>query len=138
MESNINYIVKHFNNIKEKQNFYFLRWLAEMDKNEKYTNYICNTIAKYIHSKNTTMPFLDIFVVDNYVYIYTQYPGKWIGKKGKDIEELQHIINYNSDGELTHNFKLNVIEPNKTNFNTVMNYLHSYRNQNNYKKTNKS
>jgi hypothetical protein len=125
-----NYIIKHFNNKKETVNFYFLRWLAEINKNEKDTNYVCNVIAKYMHGKKIVLPFLDIFVVDNNVYIYTQYPGKWIGEKGKDVDELQRMINYNKDGELVHDFKLHIIKPNKTNFNTIMNFLNGYKKQN--------
>ena len=125
-----NYIIKHFNNKKETVNFYFLRWLAEINKNEKDTNYICNVIAKYMHGKKIVLPFLDIFVVDNNVYIYTQYPGKWIGEKGKDVDELQRMINNNKDGELVHDFKLNIIKPTKTNFNTIMNFLRGYNKNN--------
>lgn len=122
-----NYIIKHFNNKKEKRDFYFLRWLSEINKNEKDTNYVCNKIAKFIHNKNTNLPFLDIFVVDDNVFIYTPRPGKWLGEKACMIDELQHMLNYNTDGVQVHDFQLRIIEPENTNYNTVMNFLRGYK-----------
>ena len=122
MEKNTNYIIKRFNNKKEKPNFYFLRWLSEVNKDQKVTNYVCHMIANYMSSKNSILPFLDIFVVDDNVFVYTQCPGKWIGEKGCVTDELKRMLNYNSNGELVHDFKLRIIEPDNTNYNCVMNF----------------
>lgn len=122
-----NYIIKSFNNKKKKPDFYFLRWLAEINKNEKETNYVCQIIAKYMASKSYTLPLLDVFVVDDTVFIYTQYPGKWIGEKASNIEDLQHLLNYKANGEMVHNFKINIVKPVKTNFNNVMSFLRGYK-----------
>ena len=53
-----NYVVKRLNDKKEEHDFYFLRWLAEINKNEKDTDYVCQMIilnGNPLHSpeKNT-------------------------------------------------------------------------------------
>lgn len=125
-----NYVIKSLNDKKEEHDFYFLRWLAEINKNEKDTNYVCMSIAKYFYEKGEILPFLDVFVVDNNVYIYTKYPGKWIGEKGKDIDELKHFVNYNTNGEMIHNFTFSIINSDKSNFNSILKFLNGYKKQN--------
>lgn len=125
-----NYVIKRLNDKKEEHDFYFLRWLAEINKNEKDTNYVCRSIAKYFYEKGEILPFLDVFVVDNNVYIYTKCPGKWIGEKGKDIDELKYFVNYNTKGEMIHDFTFSIMNSDKSNFNSVMNFLNGYKKQN--------
>ena len=120
------YVIKSFNKLKDRPNFYFLRWMADIHKDKKVTDYVCQMIAKYITSKEHKLPFLDVFVVDDNVFIYTPYPGKWIGKKGTDVDELQNTLNHNAKGEETHQFKVRIIEPTKTNYNAVMGHIRGY------------
>lgn len=104
----IKYLKKHLT--AHPKHYYFLRWLAEYVKDEKKTKDALHSIAYYISEKNLNLPYLDIFVVGDTVYVHTSRPGLWIGKAGSNHEAVEHRMNFNLKEEKIANFELTYIE----------------------------
>ena len=118
-----NYIKKQIRKVRgNKRSFYFLRWLADIVKNEEDTKHVCSTIGSFLFEEHETYPFLDVFVVDDMVYIYTHRPGYWIGKGGETVNKLIYKLNHNVDGDQIYDFKLSFVEPKGTNFNSIITF----------------
>ena len=95
------------------KHYCFLRWLAELIKDEKVTKDVYSSIAYWLFTHDDTAKYLqfsDIFVVDNIVYIYTFRPGLWIGKAGRTVDDLMHSMNYNARDKKIHDYRINFIE----------------------------
>lgn len=114
-------------NVAHPKNYYFLRWLVELvrDKNRTFDAY--GAIVGFLYNRQQDMrtnvyetyPFTDIFVIDNYVYIYTRRPGMWIGKGGETLDAVEKRLNYNSHGDLIDNYKIRILEDT----NSAMTYI---------------
>ena len=127
------YLLKYFNSNRSSKNykyvrdnirFYlFLRWLSEFVKNEKDTNHVIITIAKYMYDNNLNLPFTDIFVIDNVICVCTTRPGFWIGKSGSTIDKITEKINFNIEGKQIHNFKITFLEVTKHTIIDIDNYI---------------
>ena len=113
------------------KHYYFLRWLADLVKDNKQTDNVCAGIARWIYDTNENYlldKLNDLFVIDNNVYIYTYRPGLWIGKGGKTIDSLIHSLNYNIYNVKTHDYKIQLIEIHKQPYSEVIGYAHFYAN----------
>ena len=123
------YLKKHLN--VHPKNYYFLRWLADMGKNEKQMDDICAGVARWMYDtdeSNLLGHLNDLFVVDNNVYIVTFRPGLWIGKSGQTVESLKHSLNYNIDGEKINDYDIRFIEVHKQPYSEVLSYAYMYAN----------
>lgn len=132
------YLLKYFNGNRRSKNyqymrnhvrFYlFLRWLSEFVKNEEDTKHVTASIASYMYHNNFSLPFTDIFVVSDVVFICTSRPGMWIGKGGSTLDEITKNINFNLVGKQTHNFKITLLENTQSSVDDVFNYMKVLRN----------
>lgn len=100
-------------NCSSPEDYHFLRWLAEHTKDEKATKNVLSDIALFMFKNNTDIPFTDIFVVDENIYVYTVRPGLWIGKAGHIMDEILHYINYDSSDNNVSNYKIQLLENTK-------------------------
>lgn len=106
----INFIENRIVNPR-KYNYLFYRWLLGLiiDKDEMENVFF--KITYYLNNKHEPYDFMDIFILNNNVYIYTRRPGYWIGKSGKEIGDLENCINYNYNGETKlHDYHIKIIE----------------------------
>ena len=86
---------------------YLASWLETMERNRD----IRQSIASWmVLSKHEDLPFTDIFVIDDEVYIYTYRPGLWIGKGGKTIDDCTYHINHKVDGTEYRKLNIHLIE----------------------------
>jgi ribosomal protein S3 len=106
-----NYLIKRLN-VSHPKHYYFYRWLAECIKDKDKTIDVLCSIAGYINStnKNAGLPFLDIFVIRDYVFVVTQRPGLWIGKSGETHEAIEYRLNHTTKGDKVSDYKLEYIE----------------------------
>ena len=75
------------------EHYYFLRWLVSMGSDKKRTKEVCWGVARWmVNNDMSFLPFMDMFVLDGVLYIYTERPGLWIGKGGKTIDNLQQTL----------------------------------------------
>lgn len=72
-----------------------------------------------INNKRTNNPFTDIFLIGDIIYIVTDRSGLWIGKYGKDIDDLTAYIRDRVKPEYTINF----LETNTSNRVTAVKYV---------------
>ena len=110
------YLTKKFN-CSHPKHYHFLRWLASLVMNKEEVKDVCRSIAYWIYNTkhdNLIAYTHDILVINNKVYIYTYRPGLWIGKAGCIVDDCEHSINHNIDGEKIHDYKINFIEIHKT------------------------
>ena len=104
----IKYLLKYFNGspknyyyVRDHTRFYlFLRWLAELVKNEEDTIHVMILIASYMHYNNLDLPFTDIFVVGNTVCVCTRKPSLWIGKADCIIGYSETVGGVNSSSAM--------------------------------------
>lgn len=123
------YLKKHLN--AHPKHYYFLRWLADIVKDEKQMDEIYWFFAKWVYDTDAAYlldKFNDLFVVDNNVYIVTFRPGLWIGKRGQTVESLKHSLNYNIDEEKINDYDIQFIEVHKQPYSEVLSYAHMYAN----------
>ena len=105
-----NYLIKRLN-VSHPKHYYFYRWLAELVKDEEKTNDVLCSIAGYMNENiNKNLPFFDIFVVRDYVFVVTQRPSLWIGNSGVTHEAIEYRMNYNVNGDKISDYKLEYIE----------------------------
>lgn len=105
-----NYLIKRLN-VSHPKHYYFYRWLAECVKNKDKTSDVLCSIAGYMNENiNKNLPFFDIFVVRDYVFVVTQRPGLWIGSCGVTHEAIEYRMNHNVNGEKISDYKLEYIE----------------------------
>lgn len=106
----INFIENRIVNPR-KYNYLFYRWLVGLIIDKDETENVFFKIAHYLNNKHEPYDFTDIFILNNNVYIYTRRPGYWIGKGGKEIDDLENCINYKCDGETKlHDYHIRIIE----------------------------
>lgn len=105
-----NYLIKQMGG--HPKHYYFYRWLAECVKNKDNTYDVLCSITGYINAtdKNTRLPFFDIFVIRDYVFVVTQRPGLWIGKSGMTHKAIEYRMNHNANGDKISDYKLIYIE----------------------------
>ena len=106
------YLLKKLNYAHPKH-YHFLRWLAEIVKDEKKTKDVYASIANYMFENDSAQRYLqfsDIFVVDDLVVIYTYRPGLWIGKGGSTMKEIENRLNYNLDGVKVNDYNITFVE----------------------------
>ncbi len=123
------YLKKHLT--AHPKHYYFLRWLADLVKDNKQTDWVCAGIAHWIYETNEHSlleKFNDLFVIDNNVYIYTHRPGLWIGKGGKTIDSLMYSLNHNIHNVKTHDYQIKLIEMCNHPYSEVIGYAHFYAN----------
>ena len=112
---------------KNRKRVLFARWLAEFVRNEYSTTNAMADIATYLVRNNeglSALPFTDIFVVGNIVYVCTTRPGLWIGKGGSTVEAIEHIFNYNVRDEKIADYHIRFIEVKDMAVNDIANYIH--------------
>lgn len=112
------YLIKHLTS--HPKHYHFLRWLVSLIEDRNKLIDVYGSLSGYFYHKQKDinynifnyMQFIDIFVVDNNVYIYTQKPGMWIGKAGHTIDEIEDRMNLNVNGQKIHDYKIRLIEDN--------------------------
>jgi len=121
----IEYIKNGLSNIRNHMEDYHLyRHMASIIENEEKNKDIRYSIASWMcQSHHENLPFNDIFVVDDEIYIYTYRPGLWIGKGGKTIDDCIYHINHKVDGTKYRNFKINLIESKNDAVSDVYGYM---------------
>lgn len=105
-----NYLIKRLN-VSHPKHYYFYRWLAERVKNKDKTNDVLCSIAGYMNENtNKSLPFFDIFVVCDYVFVVTQRPSLWIGRSCETHKAIKYRMNHNVNGDKVADYKLEYIE----------------------------
>jgi predicted metal-dependent RNase len=94
--------------------YLFIRWLAEAVSDKEKKNHAMSVISYYVYEKNRVLPFTDVFVVGDTVYVFTERPGLWIGKSGRTYDEILERLNSNAKGEKTVDYKLKLKEDMKS------------------------
>ena len=112
---------RHLNSAHPK-NYYFLRFLSEMVKDDNSNNRVFAGIARFMSNNGINLPFSDIFVIDNIIYVYTLRPGIWIGRGGKTMDKIENEINYGTEGQRLHNYSIRLLEEYKN----ANHYIHQY------------
>lgn len=115
------YLKRHLNSAHPK-NYYFLRFLSEMVKDDNSNNRVFAGIARFMSNNGINLPFSDIFVIDNIIYVYTLRPGIWIGRGGKTMDKIENEINYGTEGQRLHNYSIRLLEEYKN----ANHYIHQY------------
>jgi len=104
-----NYLKKHLN-CSHPKHYYFLRFLSEMVKDDNSNNRVFAGIARFMSNNRINLPFSDIFVIDNIIYVYTLRPGLWIGRGGETIKKIENEINYNIEGQRLDDYSIQLLE----------------------------
>ena len=93
------------------EDYHLYRYIASFVESRERNEDIRHSIASWmVHSKHENLPFNDIFVIDDEVYIYTYRPGLWIGKGGKTIDDCTYHINHKVDGTEYRKLNIHLIE----------------------------
>ena len=103
-------------------NFYALKSESFKYSTKKQYIDVCGLISIWlIETENSlnTYQLTDIIVLENDVYLYTKRPGMWIGKSGSTLKSLEDRMNHNLDGEMIHDYKINIIEDKDSIFNMI-------------------
>jgi len=92
--------------------YLFLRLLAEFCKDKEDSEDVIYLISRYISNEYPRLSrmFTDIFVIDDQVYIFTEYPGFWTGKGGSTLNAIKDAININGDGVKYRDYEVTPIE----------------------------
>ena len=92
--------------------YLFLRLLAEFCKDKEASEDVIYLISRYISNEYPRLSRMlpDIFVIDDQVYIFTEFPGFWTGKGGSTINAIKDAININSDGVKYRDYEVKIIE----------------------------
>ena len=114
-----NYLKRHLN-CSHPKNYYFLRFLSEMVKDDNSNNLVFAGIARFMSGNGVNLPFSDIFVIDNIIYVYTLRPGLWIGRGGETIKKIENEINYNIEGQKIDTYSIQLLEE----FKNANHYIH--------------
>lgn len=112
LKSKLNNYTFSYNLRYNHRKYLFLRWLAEICKEKQQTDDVIADIARYIQREFPRLDamFTDIFVIENYVYIQTKYPGMWIGKGGSTIDAISDEINNDENGNKKYNYEIKLLE----------------------------
>ena len=98
-------------------------WLETRERNRD----IRQSIASWmVLSRYEDLPFNDIFVIDDEVYIYTHRPGLWIGRGGRTIDDCLYHINHKIDGTEYRQLKIHLIEAKNDALTDVYGYMTVY------------
>ncbi len=100
--------------------YLFVRWIISLIEDEDEANDVVRYIALWMaHNDKVNNPFTDIFLVGDIIYIVTDRPGLWIGKYGKNMDDLIEYIR-----KMTwHKYTINLIETNVSNRVTAVKYV---------------
>ena len=110
---------------RHMEDYHLLRYIVSVVEDKEKTEDVLHSIAYWMsETKHDKLPFNDIFVVDDEVYIYTCRPGLWIGKAGCTIDSCQHSINHKVDGTKYRDLHLNLIEVRKDATAEIYGYMH--------------
>ena len=126
MKKLIKYYLKKHLDCSHPKNYYFLRFLSEMVKDDNTNNFVFAGIARFMFSNGINLPFSDIFVIDNTIYVYTLRPGLWIGRGGETIEKIKNEINSNTEGQRLHNYSIQLLEEYKNANHYIYHYVRVY------------
>lgn len=112
LKSKLNNNTFSYNLRYNHRKYLLLRWLAEICKEKQQTDNVIAGIARYIQREFPRLDamFTDIFVIDNYVYIQTKYPGMWIGNGGSTIDAISDEINNDVNGNKKYNYEIKLLE----------------------------
>lgn len=125
---------KAFSNIgSHMEDYHLYRCLVSLLENKETTKDVRFSIASWmVHSRHEDLPFNDIFVIDDEVYIYTTRPGLWIGQRGRTIDDCLYHINHKVDGIEYRKLHINLIESKNDAISDVYGYMkacNSYENE---------
>ena len=110
---------------RHMEDYHLLRYIASVvDDKEKTKDVLCSIADWMFENDYVKLPFNDIFVIDDEVYIYTLRPGLWIGKAGKTIDNCIYRINHKVDGTKYRDLHINLIEARKNATAEIYNYMH--------------
>lgn len=118
-------VKKAFSNIgSHMEDYHLYRCLASLFEDKETTKDVRFSIASWmVHSRHEDLPFNDIFVIDDEVYIYTTRPGLWIGQRGRTIDDCLYHINHKVDGTEYRNFHIHLIESKNDAISDVYGYM---------------
>lgn len=106
------------------EDYHFYRYMAYVIESKEKNKDIRYSIASWMcHSRHEDLPFNDIFVLDDEIYIYTYRPGLWIGRGGKTIDDCLYHINHKVDGTKYRDLKINLIESKNDAVSEVYSYM---------------
>jgi len=106
------------------EDYHLYRHLATWIENSERSKDIRHSIASWmVHSRHEDLPFNDIFVIDDEVYIYTYRPGLWIGKGGCTIDDCLYHINHKIDGTEYRKLNIHLIEAKDDAMSDVYGYM---------------
>ena len=114
-----NYLKKHLD-CSHPKHYYFLRFLSEMVKDDNSNTLVYAGIARFMFNNGINLPFSDIFVIDNIIYVYTLRPGLWIGRGGETIKKIENEINYNFEERRLYDYSIQLLEE----FKNANHYIH--------------
>lgn len=130
VDSNLSDGVKNAlnNNIRSHMEDYPLyRYLASWLETRERNRDIRQSIASWmVESRHEDLPFTDIFVIDDEVYIYTYRPGLWIGRGGRTIDDCLYHINHKIDGTEYRKLNIHLIEAKDDAITDVYGYMTVY------------
>jgi uncharacterized protein YciU (UPF0263 family) len=93
------------------EDYHFYRYIASFVESREKNKDIRHSIASWMcDSRHEDLPFSDIFVLDDEIYIYTYRPGLWIGRGGKTIDDCLYHINHKVDGTKYRKLNIHLIE----------------------------
>lgn len=116
----IKYLAKHYKIDKNNKTYWFVRWLAELIKDDTTTTSVLINVATFIND-NTFLynMYSDVYVIDNTVVLVTNRPGMWIGKGGETIDSLKELI----ESTLHQNVSIRLVEEVTTAKTTINGYI---------------
>lgn len=128
LKSKLNNNTFSYNLRYNHRKYLFLRWLAEICKEKQQTDDVIADIANYVQREIPRLAsmFSDLFVIDNYVYIQTKYPGMWIGKGGSTIDAIADEINNDANGNKMYNYEIKLLEDDSSSIYTLQRWSAFY------------
>jgi hypothetical protein len=128
LKSKLNNTTFRYNLRYNHRKYLFLRWLAEICKENQQTDDVIASIANYVQREIPRLAsmFTDIFVIENYVYIQTKYPGMWIGKRGSTIDAISDEINNDANGNKMYNYEIQLLEDDSSSIYTLQRWAAFY------------
>lgn len=103
--------VLNYNIHSHMEDYHLYRYIAFWLESKERNKDIRHSIASWmVQSRHEDLPFNDIFVIDDEVYIYTYRPGLWIGKGGCTINDCLYHINHKIDGTEYRKLNIHLIE----------------------------
>lgn len=95
-----------------EDNWYYLKAEALKFAHKMEYNSAINNLAKWFKEHNEDIVkyrLTDIIVLGNDIFIYTQNPGLWLGKRAERLKEIEHRMNRNFNGDCLHDYKLYLV-----------------------------